>query len=171
MSTRFLTMPPVSRKPLPRNALHCHNLGMAWNDKIKKALAAKLIGAPQLAEMIGVKPNMARYYLAGTYQPSLQKLWAICRIAGVSADWVLDDSRPSEMDASVYYQHPPEVPAQENGGKPAGVIRVRDLPPPKPARLTFKRDRKNEDVAQPPAVLEPSPKARRVTPPRPKRGK
>lgn len=163
-------MPPVFHKPLPRNALQGHNSGMAWNDKIKKALAAKLIGAPQLAEMIGVKPNMARYYLAGRYQPSLEKLWLICRIAGVSADWVLDESRPSEMDGSVYYAHPPEMPAQESGGKPAGVIRVRDLPPPKPARLTFKRNSQNKDVAQAPAVPKPPPKRGRVTPPRPKRG-
>lgn len=70
---------------------------MAWNEKLRLALAAKGIGSPQLAPMLDVSENTARNYLSARTHPDIDVFWRICQIAEVSAEWVLDDKQPARL--------------------------------------------------------------------------
>lgn len=154
MSTRFLLPAEECYNHLQRRALRRQNLGMAWNDKLRLALAAKQIGAPQLAPMLGVNDNTARNYLAARTEPPIDVFWLICRIAEVSADWVLDDAQPARL-----------VPATQQESGPV-LIRERTLPPPRPS---VRKANAHSKRAETPSA-EPAPKRKRPASPGRRRG-
>lgn len=162
MSTSFRQIVRVSRNHLPHNGLSDKNAGM-WHKKLRAACGMQRITAASISRETGWSYNTIRNYLDGVTQPRYDTLLWLCRRANVSIEWVVDDSIP---DLPVVLRSPAqqETPSVQ----PPGVIRVRDLPPPKSA---VKRDRKKEDVAKAPPLEESATKRGRVTTPRPKRGK
>jgi transcriptional regulator with XRE-family HTH domain len=130
------------------------NSRMAWNDKLRLALMARGVGAPQLAPLLDVQDNTARNYLSARTHPSIDVFWRICQIAGVSADWVLDDEQPARL-----------VPATQEASGPV-IIRERTLPPPRPSVRKANAHGKRAEAP----TAEPPPKRKRPASPSRRRG-
>jgi transcriptional regulator with XRE-family HTH domain len=79
---------------LARKRLAAQDVGMAWHDKLSAALLDSGYTPERLVEVFGCHVNTAKNYMDGKTQPRYDMLYALCRLAGVSADWVLDDDRP-----------------------------------------------------------------------------
>lgn len=106
MATSNRSLLTLFSKRLPRKEFREHDGFMSWHDRLEAALAfrghkeRKAIGEA-LALAVGGDPvngQTVGRWLDGKHQPPYQYLLALCRMAGVTVDEVLDDTRPLRLE-------------------------------------------------------------------------
>ncbi len=95
---------------------------MKLNEKIHDCRKKAGLSQDALAEKIGVSRQAVSKWELGTAQPELDKLTALSKVFGVTADWLLNDDEPEEPSAEPESQEIPQTPA------PAYPAWVDDLP-------------------------------------------
>ena len=95
---------------------------MKLNEKIYDCRKKAGLSQDALAEKIGVSRQAVSKWETGTAQPELDKLAALAKVFGVTADWLLNDDEPEEPSAEPEPQEIPQTPA------PAYPAWVDDLP-------------------------------------------
>ncbi len=93
---------------------------MKLNEKIYGCRKKAGLSQDALAEKIGVSRQAVSKWELGTAQPELDKLAALSKVFGVTADWLLNDDEPEDA------QETPEKPPQTSA--PAYPAWVDDLP-------------------------------------------
>jgi transcriptional regulator with XRE-family HTH domain len=158
MSTSFAEIAQIRRSDLARNGLRPHDDAM-WHKKLKAAFGMLGVSVASLAREFDAHPNTIHNYLSGRTHPDLDTFWALCQRANVPPAWVLDDTIPIFP-----------VVVESPTPRASGVIRVRDLPPPK-AASAVKAQGKHKGPAKAPGAPVAAPKRSGVATPRPRRGK
>ncbi len=95
---------------------------MKLNEKIYDCRKKAGLSQDALAEKIGVSRQAVSKWELGTAQPELDKLAALARVFGVTADWLLNDEEPEEIPEEPGSQETPKSSA------PAYPAWVDDLP-------------------------------------------
>ena len=72
---------------------------MKLNEKIYSCRKKAGLSQDALAEKIGVSRQAVSKWELGTAQPELDKLTALSKVFGVTADWLLNDDEPEEPSA------------------------------------------------------------------------
>jgi transcriptional regulator with XRE-family HTH domain len=163
MSTGLLGKIQISTNRLPGRDLGVQNARMAWQDKLSVAMRACGSSTTKVAEELNVHANTARNYLRGNARggtdPSPEVLWRLCQMFRISADWLLDDSRPMLPGQETQ----PLAPQEAIGPV---IIRERTLPPPRPSVRKANAHGKRAEAP----TAEPPPKRKRPASPRSRRG-
>ncbi|WP_417717690.1 helix-turn-helix domain-containing protein [Ruminococcus sp.] len=71
--------------------------------RITAALAIKNVMQKQLAERLGVKPNIVSYWCSGQRTPNAAQIAEIAKVLGVSADYLLGVSIAPTTDKELRY--------------------------------------------------------------------
>lgn len=71
--------------------------------RIAAALATQNVMQKQLAERLGVKPNIVSYWCSGQRTPNAEQIAEIAKILGVSADYLLGLSKSPTTDKDLQY--------------------------------------------------------------------
>jgi len=95
---------------------------MKLNEKIYSCRKKAGLSQDALAEKIGVSRQAVSKWELGTAQPELDKLAALAKVFGVTADWLLSDEEPEEIPEEPSPQDVPQTAA------PAYPAWVDDLP-------------------------------------------
>lgn len=71
--------------------------------RITAALATQNVMQKQLAERLGVKPNIVSYWCSGQRTPNAEQIAEIAKILGVSADYLLGLTKSPTTDKDLQY--------------------------------------------------------------------